>query len=117
MDAGFLQGGSHSDLAVVKLGVMDVEEAPIFSSSEYSMETREGAAGNTIGVVNAHDPDTGHSPIRSLYTHTHTHTFTILKQPFTPIVQHFSSVPADPTRHGSLFLGCFFFPHLNVRRC
>ncbi|XP_017350583.1 cadherin-12a [Ictalurus punctatus] len=64
MDAGFLQGGSHSDLAVVKLGVMDVEEAPIFSSSEYSMETREGAAGNTIGVVNAHDPDTGHSPIR-----------------------------------------------------
>ncbi|KAF4076859.1 hypothetical protein AMELA_G00219940 [Ameiurus melas] len=64
MDAGFLQGGSHSDLAVVKLSVMDVDEAPIFSSSEYSMETREGAAGNIIGVVNAHDPDTGHSPIR-----------------------------------------------------
>ncbi|XP_058228727.1 cadherin-12a isoform X2 [Hemibagrus wyckioides] len=64
MDARFLQGGSHSDSAVVKLSVMDVEEAPIFSSSEYSMETREGAAGNAIGTVNAHDPDTGHSPIR-----------------------------------------------------
>ncbi|KAF7692864.1 cadherin-12a isoform X1 [Silurus meridionalis] len=63
MDARFLQGGSHSDSAVVKLSVMDVEEPPIFSSSEYSMETREGAAGNTIGVVKAHDPDTGHSPI------------------------------------------------------
>lgn len=65
MDARFLQGGSHSDSAVVKLSVMDVEEAPVFSSSEYSMETREGAAGNAIGAVNAHDPDAGHSPIRS----------------------------------------------------
>ncbi|GAA6084137.1 cadherin-12a, partial [Tachysurus ichikawai] len=63
MDARFLQSGSHSDTAVVKLSVMDVEEAPIFSSSEYSMETREGAAGNAIGTVNAHDPDMGHSPI------------------------------------------------------
>ncbi|KAF5908968.1 cadherin-12-like, partial [Clarias magur] len=64
MDARFLQGGAHSDSAVVKLSVMDVEEAPIFSSSEYSMETRESAARNAIGAVNAHDPDTGHSPIR-----------------------------------------------------
>ncbi|XP_060715261.1 cadherin-12a isoform X1 [Tachysurus vachellii] len=64
MDAHFMQSGSHSDTAVVKLSVMDVEEAPIFSSSEYSMETREGAAGNAIGTVNAHDPDMGHSPIR-----------------------------------------------------
>ncbi|KAM9439220.1 cadherin-12a [Clarias gariepinus] len=64
MDARFLQGGAHSDSAVVKLSVMDVEEAPIFSSSEYSMETREGSARNAIGAVNAHDPDTGHSPIR-----------------------------------------------------
>uniref|UniRef100_A0A8C5F8M7 Cadherin-6-like n=1 Tax=Gadus morhua TaxID=8049 RepID=A0A8C5F8M7_GADMO len=52
-------------VATVRIGVEDVDEAPLFSAASYLMEVREDAAPRAAaGSVSAQDPDAAHSPLR-----------------------------------------------------
>ncbi|CAL8343538.1 unnamed protein product [Merluccius merluccius] len=56
---------SSKGMATVRIGVEDVDEAPLFNKASYLMEVKEDAAvGAAVGSVSALDPDAAHSPVR-----------------------------------------------------
>lgn len=64
VDPRFPAMGSR-DMATVRIGVEDVDEAPLFNKASYLMEAKEDmAVGAAVGSVSAVDPDAAHSPVR-----------------------------------------------------
>ncbi|XP_029446780.1 cadherin-7 isoform X1 [Rhinatrema bivittatum] len=65
IDPRFLSLGPFMDTTTVKIIVEDVDEPPVFTPQLYSMMVSEAAkVGNSIGTVQAHDPDASNSPVR-----------------------------------------------------
>ncbi|XP_076017367.1 cadherin-6-like isoform X2 [Genypterus blacodes] len=65
IDPRFLSKGPFRDKATVKIGVEDVDEAPVFERASYVMEVKEDTARNlAIGSVSAADLDERRRPVR-----------------------------------------------------
>ncbi|KAM9774994.1 cadherin-18 isoform 1-T3 [Syngnathus typhle] len=64
-DPRFSYLGSFKDMAMLKITVGDVDEAPVFSLDYYIMDVYENSpAGTEVGAVTARDPDSRNSPVR-----------------------------------------------------
>lgn len=64
VDSRFLSAGSK-DIAMVRIGVDDVDEPPLFDKASYLMVLKEDAAvGVAVGSVSASDPDGARSSVK-----------------------------------------------------
>ncbi|XP_053571801.1 cadherin-9-like [Bombina bombina] len=65
LDPRFYHLGPFKDTVTVKMLIVDVDEAPIFSQPYYVLEVDEDAKeGSIVGQVSAQDPDSIKSPIK-----------------------------------------------------
>uniref|UniRef100_A0A3Q1HGC1 Cadherin-12 n=1 Tax=Anabas testudineus TaxID=64144 RepID=A0A3Q1HGC1_ANATE len=77
LDPRFLHMGPFKDSATVKVNVLDMEEPPVFTTHDYSMDVYEDTPpGTIIGSVTAHDLDASSSAVRySLEWHTESDSY------------------------------------------
>uniref|UniRef100_H3A7Y8 Cadherin 19 n=1 Tax=Latimeria chalumnae TaxID=7897 RepID=H3A7Y8_LATCH len=65
IDSQFQSMGPLKDITNIKISVKDVDEPPVFTTHNYSMEVLENAETSTsVGTVTARDPDSSNNPIR-----------------------------------------------------